>query len=1024
MKNLYTKYFFCIFTLSTGITYADQKRSYIVTFADSSTNKNELISRVFREISEEQFLDNPVFIDDYKKTNCYSRVINACQFNLKQNQREKLHKSKIIKHITPDYQSSKLLDVSVPLIGATNLSNTTGANGNGVSIAVLDTGIDYNHPAFGDCSSTSNPTCRIIAGYDFINNDSDPSDDHGHGTHVAGIVSGNGEASPGNSFVGIAPESSLLIYKVLDHNGSGNLSQLLMALEYVIDPNQDNDFSDKADIVNLSLGFDGIVEIPPLDEALNNVFDMGVLVIASAGNSGPSKFTVNMPASNKSTLAVGASTHLINSLDTGFQDYLAPYSSIGGVEGPYHGERLKPEIMAPGGDIHLGQFGYYASGIGSSLSSVISFGSGLYENPINNDYARLSGTSMAAPHVAGAAALLIELFPGASPKEIKSRMMLGATDLGLSPIEQGSGRLQIDNAAYFPAITEPSIIDFGNSVTPVSKPLTIKNISTSQITVQLQNTGPENFIFSPSDTFALMPNEEQVITINFTNNNINDYLELKYGTIDLNIGSFEGKVPFSYYVSPSVLSSIGPFKNTPGDVISLIEEEFGVYNIIQTDVDADGDNDFVVAVIDSVDLYVNEGGAFDKKRIYSTGWTGPSRDLPEYMIYDIDKGDFDGDGKDDIMVLSESITETERISLTLLENKYLQTPLLQNLSLNFSSTVSLQNGDQFKLKSLHPNGFTGFEIIKETPDPNLFDAIYTANSVYENDVIYLADYEITVNSINAQNVDFTIVKNRFNAKTINDYPNITRSIEVIDANNDSYLDVVLDSSTIYPTPDSYFLAATLLVNDGNSMFTQEIPLFYTSYNDPIYGTSFHLSNTKLVDLTGDGLLDIVGIVEERFNGEPFPDFFALTYFKNNGNFTFSSTPNLLVRRGEHLDQFLKYNHRFNGNFIIDDFDSDGMNELVISDASGQVEFFEFQGSQVVSKGIIFDFGKGTSSKDASGAKSDHHIPMTALDWNQDGMKDLLLVSQHNTEEFSSTHVLLSVPDLIFQDGFDSENQPF
>lgn len=122
-------------------------------------------------------------------------------------------------------------------------------------------------------------------------------------------------------------------------------------------------------------------------------------------------------------------------------------------------------------------------------------------------------------------------------------------------------------------------------------------------------------------------------------------------------------------------------------------------------------------------------------------------------------------------------------------------------------------------------------------------------------------------------------------------------------------------------------------------------------------------------------------------------------------------------------QYIKYNHRFNGNFIIDDFDQDGLKEIIISDASAQIEYFQLNGSNVVSEGIIFDFGQGTRTEIEVFVLGDHNVPMVSMDWNQDGYKDLLLVSQHNDQWVSSTHVLINQglgTDLIFMDGFETQ----
>lgn len=114
--------------------------------------------------------------------------------------------------IQPDVDVHTALATSVPDIGATAAWTSYGVTGSGVRVAILDTGVDYTHSDLGGCFG---PSCKVIGGYDFVNDDDDPADDNGHGTHVAGIVAANG------SLKGVAPDASILAYKVLDASGSG-----------------------------------------------------------------------------------------------------------------------------------------------------------------------------------------------------------------------------------------------------------------------------------------------------------------------------------------------------------------------------------------------------------------------------------------------------------------------------------------------------------------------------------------------------------------------------------------------------------------------------------------------------------------------------------------------------------------------------------------------------------------------------------------------------------------------------------
>ena len=155
-----------------------------------------------------------------------------------------------VKRVHRDYQVHVNLGESVPLIGAPqiwDLEDEQGQSvtGHGIVVAIIDTGIDYTHPDLGGCFG---PGCRVMGGYDFINDDSDPMDDMGHGTHVAGIVGASGVST------GVAPDVSFLAYKVLNESGFGSFSGIIEAIERATDPGDDPTTDDGADVINLSLG--------------------------------------------------------------------------------------------------------------------------------------------------------------------------------------------------------------------------------------------------------------------------------------------------------------------------------------------------------------------------------------------------------------------------------------------------------------------------------------------------------------------------------------------------------------------------------------------------------------------------------------------------------------------------------------------------------------------------------------------------------------------------------------------------
>lgn len=221
-------------------------------------------------------------------------------------------------------------DRSADLIGATGVWDRedpegTAVRGAGTTIAVIDSGIDYGHP---DLGGGFGPEHKVVGGHDFVNDDDDPMDDNGHGTHVAGIIAADGQRPDG--VVGVAPDARLTAYKVLAADGSGYTSDIIAGLEAAVDPGNPH----RADVVNLSLGGPGD-GTDPLGQAATAATELGVVVVAAAGNSGPGAGTVNTPALADGVLSVGASTsgltlptaHMVTPRRELLQTYRAPYSA-------------------------------------------------------------------------------------------------------------------------------------------------------------------------------------------------------------------------------------------------------------------------------------------------------------------------------------------------------------------------------------------------------------------------------------------------------------------------------------------------------------------------------------------------------------------------------------------------------------------------------------------------------------------------------------------------------------------------
>ncbi len=261
---------------------------------------------------------------------------------------------------------------------------------------------------------TSPGTCKVIGGYDFVNNDNDPMDDNGHGTHCAGISAGDG------ALKGVAPGAKLYAYKILNSNGLGSGDQIISAIEMAVDPNQDGDFSDHVDVISMSLGGLGNPD-DPMSKAVDNAVEAGVIAAIAAGNNGPNERTINSPGTSRKAITVGA----VDKNDN------IPYFSSRGPVKWINGHMVKPDVVAPGVSICAAQ---YNSAWNESKC-------------LDDNHVAISGTSMATPHVAGAAALLKQKNPGWTPGEIKTALRNTAKEIGFDIFSQGHGRIDVLAAA-------------------------------------------------------------------------------------------------------------------------------------------------------------------------------------------------------------------------------------------------------------------------------------------------------------------------------------------------------------------------------------------------------------------------------------------------------------------------------------------------------------------------------------------------------------------------------------------------
>ncbi|MET9617169.1 S8 family peptidase [Kitasatospora indigofera] len=341
------------------------------------------------------------------------------------------------------------LKESVPLIGAPE-AWAAGYTGKGVKVALLDTGIDVNHPDF---AGRIDGTVSFVPGEAF-------SDLNGHGTHVASTIVGSGAAS-GGDYKGVAPGADLIVGKVLGGaEGYGQDSWVMAGMQWAAESG--------ADVVNMSLGdsypTDGSDPMSQTVDALSAQY--GTLFVIAAGNAGPE--SISSPGAAAWALTVAA---------TDKQDQLASFSSTGPLA--YSGG-MKPDIAAPGVDITAARSQEMTDG-----------GQGLYRT--------ISGTSMATPHVVGAAAILAQQHPDWTGAQLKEHLMSTAKGLdgGYSPYEVGTGRLDVA-AAVRTTVRGAGSLFFGNYTWPhepsdvaVTKDLTFTNSGPADVTLTLALTNDD-----------------------------------------------------------------------------------------------------------------------------------------------------------------------------------------------------------------------------------------------------------------------------------------------------------------------------------------------------------------------------------------------------------------------------------------------------------------------------------------------------------------------------------------------------
>ncbi|HEY3370920.1 MAG TPA: S8 family serine peptidase, partial [Prolixibacteraceae bacterium] len=345
-----------------------------------------------------------------------------------------------------------------------------GYTGKGVVIAIVDTGVDTAHVCF-----TGN---KFVKGYDFANNDDNPYDDHFHGTHCAGIAAANSD-----KIRGVAPNARIMPVKVMNNEGWGRNSDIIAGIEFAVDPDHDPSTNDGAQVLSLSLGGTGYPD-DAMSVAIDNAVLHGAVCVVAAGNAGSNNYTIQSPGCSRRALTVGSCSN-------------SGLTSMFSSRGPSQiTQAVKPEVSAPGENI--------------------------YSSIPGNKYENLSGTSMATPHVAGLAALILQKNPTWEPENVKSAIIQSAQKKSGKVLEEGYGMVNAYKALQNDLVIAPYVLDLGviddsQGTVLISKEVQIINPSATVKEITFSPGEPINglLINLSVNNLLLQPGETKTLTISF-----------------------------------------------------------------------------------------------------------------------------------------------------------------------------------------------------------------------------------------------------------------------------------------------------------------------------------------------------------------------------------------------------------------------------------------------------------------------------------------------------------------------------
>ena len=345
--------------------------------------------------------------------------------------------SRFVEHVALDRPVVGTMERTSAAVGAAAVRHALGYDGTGVGVAIIDSGVTAWHD---DLTGAPEVAQRVDRFVDLVNGRETSYDDYGHGTHVAGIVAGNGFDADG-ARTGIAPGARLTVIKVLDASGGGRISDVIAALDYIVSRKGEL----KIRVANLSIAADAYesYESDPLTLAAQRAVSEGIVIVAAAGNAGHTVdgrvqySSITAPGNAPWVLTVGASSHM-GTVDRS-DDSIAGFSSRGPGLG---GNSAKPDLVAPG--VGIESLSDPNSALYTARSTFLLSGTVATSYL---PYLSLSGTSMSAPIVSGTVALMLQANPALTPNQVKAILQYTAeAHAAYDVLTQGAGFLNAKGA--------------------------------------------------------------------------------------------------------------------------------------------------------------------------------------------------------------------------------------------------------------------------------------------------------------------------------------------------------------------------------------------------------------------------------------------------------------------------------------------------------------------------------------------------------------------------------------------------